>query len=164
MDVTKLLASVKLPQTSVKLCLDGQLADEYAAVEQQLAQAKSEAKKADSMSAGTGVRALEAQLEKLRKQAEASTVTFKLRAVGRKRWTELMAEHPPREGNTKDTLVGANEDTLAEALIREGLVEPLLSAEQLATLLDEHLSEGQYNELANAAYFVNRRSVSVPFS
>lgn len=164
MDVNSILAAATLPQTSVELCLDGALADEVEALEAAIAKARQVAKEANSLSAGGDIQPLQEQLDKLRDRAKDTTVRFVVRAVGRKRMTELLAAHPPRKDKAKDTLIGANEDTLSEALIREGLVEPELSGEQLRALVDEHLSEGQYKELANAAYFANRRSVSVPFS
>jgi anti-sigma factor RsiW len=161
-NVSEILAGAKRQRDSLSICLDGELDAAYRHAVEALDEAKKQAQREDSL-ASAGVSQARERLAGLREQMKAATVTFVVEAVGRKRWTELLAEHPPREGNNGDALVRFDQDGMAEALLAEGIVEPKLTDDQRTHLFEELLTEGQYNDLANLAFRLNRRGVSTGF-
>jgi hypothetical protein len=90
-------------------------------------------------------------------------MAFKFKGLGHRSLRKLKDEHPPRQGKPRDQLNGFNEDTATDALIRKCLVEPDLSDAALTELLDEQLSDGQYEELSQAVWQINHRAVDIPF-
>lgn len=105
-----------------------------------------------------------ARLDELAALIAAETMTFRLRALGRRSFQKLLDEHPPREGKNRDQVLGFDEDAATAALIRRCMVEPDLSDKALDELLDEDLVDGQYQELSDAVWTLNRRSVQIPLS
>lgn len=89
-------------------------------------------------------------------EAEPRGVTVVLRSVGRKRWRELVAANPPREGNEEDAKAGFNLDDFPEALVPAcitslGGEERSFSEGEMADFLDS-LTPAQFDLLATAAY------------
>ena len=117
---------------------------------------------ADSLAGGERLD-LARQLEDVRQRMLDHTVDFILRALPRRRWTALLAEHPPRGDVERDKLLGVNEETFFESLVRECTVAPKLDDDDWATLADA-MSDAQWSQLTNAAWAVNARDVDVPFS
>ena len=108
-------------------------------------------------------------MEELREQMQAGTVVFRVRSIGRRAFQALIAQHPPRCGDDgellpQDKAVGVNTDTVWDPVLRACIVEPVLAADRLTHVLDEVLSDGQYDRLAALAWSVNRGQVDVPFS
>lgn len=163
MDIQQLLDSARLPEKDVPLCLRGDLLAEWDAASAALAEAQRQAQVEDSLDAGGPVPGLMERVEAIREQMAQSSVTFRLRAVSRRRWTALYAEHPPRDGDKTDALTGFNRDTFYDALTYECIVEPKITPQQWERLAD-NLSSAQFDTLAEAAWTVNRRDVDVPFS
>lgn len=104
------------------------------------------------------------RLDEVRAELAAGTMTFRLQALGRRSLQKLLDGHPPRKDKNRDQLLGFNEDTATAALLRKCLVEPDLSDDKLTELLDEDLTDGQYEALSDAGWALNRRSVDVPLS
>lgn len=161
MDITEALAAAKLPEKTVPICLRGDLQASFEKLESQLVEAQRD--RSDSLAAGGRARELAEQIEALRQEMLNHTVTFTLRAVPRRRWTALVAAHPPRDDNQLDRSMGVNEETFTSVLIRECTVDPAMSAEQWDRL-DEALTEFQFQKLFNTAWSLNARDVDVPFS
>lgn len=162
-DVKALIASARLPERSVEICLHPDLMAELQDLERQLEEADARHRSSGSLAGGDRVEIAQ-KMEAVRERMKAHTVKFRLRAVPRRRWTALVAEHPPRPGVERDTVMGLNEETFFEAMVRECTVEPDLDDKDWATLLDEALSDAQWGVLTNAAWAVNARDVDVPFS
>jgi hypothetical protein len=59
--------------------------------------------------------------------------------------------------------VGHNQDTFFDALVGACMVQPDLDGERLEKFLDK-LTPAQFDLLAQSAWALNRRDVSVPFS
>lgn len=109
------------------------------------------------------------ELTSAREQVEGSTVEMLLRAVGRKRYDDLLLAHPPttqqEEEHAKrfadvEGFVSPppyDPDTFAPALIAATCVEPKLSESEVAELLDEWTS-GEVVKLWTAALEVNTQS------
>jgi hypothetical protein len=151
---------------TVPICFAGDLVAQYEALDAQ--RRRAELSGGDSL-AGSGASVIQAQMDELREQMQESTVDFRLRAVSRRRWTELVAAHPPRkdaDGNVvrRDMVVQVHYEAFFDALIPESLIEPQLDGETLRLLLDEQLTFAQYEELTTLAWNLNLSNVSVPFS
>lgn len=91
-----------------------------------------------------------AEVEAARLVLEAATQRYKFRGLGRKRWEDLKAEHPPRDEDhenaraatdSADAEAEYNVDALAPALIQEASVSPRLSVEDV----DEIFNGGDWN-------------------
>lgn len=161
-DVGALIRGGKLPERTVPVCLAGELVAQYETLEQQLRAAA----KVDSLDSPAGT--IRAQLADLAEQMAGHTVEFRLRALPRRRFRELMAAHPPRtdeQGNRlPEDFLGFSRDAFFDALLRESIVEPTLDQETLTLLLEEKLTDRQYEDLTDTAWFLNRNPVNVPFS
>lgn len=164
MDIEEILGQAKLPEKEVPICLRGDLYVELDAAEKALAEIERRALAKDgSLDAGAGRLEAAQRVAQVRQQMLDSSAVFRLRAVPRRRYSDLLGEHPAREGEPRDAATGFNCDTFFDALARESLVDPAVTAEQWEQLADT-LSDPQYEELTDAAWAVNRRGVDVPFS
>lgn len=166
MDFDALLDQARPVERTVPLCLRGDLVAEFEALERDLERAQ--AKSSNSL-AGTGASGIAVRMEALREQMQDSTVEFKLRGLPRPKYRALTAAHPPRQladgkVNPLDEGDGLNVDTFYDALIRACLIGPDLTESQLTRLLDEALSDRQFEQLAIGAVHCCRGSVDVPFS
>lgn len=156
----------KLRTDEFPVCLDPDLVREY----EQLLEHRDEAREAtrDSLAGGNVVE-LDTEIADLLEQMQAATLTLVLQSLPRPRFRALIDEHPPRRDadgkltHAEDAL-GVNADTFFEALIRACLTAPVLDEETLTLLLDERLNDKQWQNLADAAWNLNRTTVDVPFS
>lgn len=159
-----MLAEAKLPETTVMICLRGDLAADHEAAERELAQAENRGP--DSL-AGSGAGEIAGRIEALEAQMREHAYEFRLRALPRAAWRALCADHPPRKADDGSVVdadrIGVNADTFYDAIIRACLVDPELDDADWA-LLVEALTDRQYDEIAEAAWGLNRREVDVPFS
>lgn len=164
-DIKTLIGSARRAERSVQLCLRADLTAQMQDLQRQLEAAEKQAAATDSLAgSGVDVRGLAEQIEAVRKEMLGHTATFTMRAVPRRRWTELVAAHPAREGHPTDTVLGLNEDSFFEVLLKECTVAPALDDDDWKHLLDDVLSDAQWKTLTNAVWGVNCRDVDVPFS
>lgn len=167
------LASAKLPERTVEICLRGDLVAEHEEAERQLELA--EKKTPDSL-AGNGTAEIVERIEGLEEQMRESTETFTLRALPHRRsaaddrptHSELKKAHPPRRDAAGELVeddegAGYNVDTFNEALVRLCVVEPSMDEADWDALFAV-ISEGQFAVLAMACIFLNRGDINVPFS
>lgn len=163
-NVKDLIKGAKLPERSVMICMDTGMTAELEVLERKLADVD-RTPGADSL-AGDPRRPIAEAIKAIEAQMREHSIEFRFRALPRMRFTKLITEHPPREGNRGDAMLGANEDTLFAALVRECTVAPELDAEDWDNLLGAEgvLSSAQFDLLSNTAWAVNRRDVDVPFS
>ena len=113
-DIADLLKQAKLPERTVELCLRGDLQAEFELLDRQLQEAR---EREPSSMGDDGGAAVAAQIEDLRQQMKEAMITFRLRALPRRRFAELLTNYPPREGNRQDQLAGANVDEFSEAVV-----------------------------------------------
>lgn len=104
------------------------------------------------------------RLDELAAQIAEDTMSFRFEALGRRKLRELLDKHPPREGKTRDQMLGFNEDTATAELVRRCLKDPDLLATELDELLDDDLTDGQYEELSTIVWAINRRTIDLPLS
>lgn len=164
-----IIAAAKLPERSAELCLRGDLVARFQDLYRELKAAQEREKGGGSLDGGESL-GLARQIDELRQEMAAHSVTFTFRGLPRTTkdpakatWSALLAAHPPRDGDDQDKLLGLNRDTFYPALVRASLVDPVLDEDDWATL-DGSLSDGQFQALVNAAWMVNARDVDVPFS
>jgi hypothetical protein len=159
-DIAKLLADARLPERTVDLCLRGDLQADFEDLTKQLAKAKEASR--TSLADGGEAAEITERIEALREQMRGATVTVRLRAMPRRDWAKMEAEHPPREGDRNDKARGVNNSTFNEAAVRACLVEPELGPGQFEALFDV-VTDFQWWEVVNAVWQANRGAVDVPF-
>ena len=162
-EIDAILDGAKKPETTVKLCLRSDLQAEWEKLEADL-QAEDRAE-TDTLAKSVSKRAKELAEQQIALQAEmqAATMVVTLRAMDRAPWKELRSEHPPRPDSPMDWRLGFNEETFYDALIARSIVDPVLDEARVGKLLDS-LTSGQFDNLANSAWALNRADVSAPFS
>ena len=166
-DIKALIREARLPERTVQVCLHADLVAEMEQAERELADAQRSI--GDSLAAGSRVREIAERIEALRQQMLDHTVEFRLRAMPRPQWVAFVAGHPPRKTDKgdideRDRYVGVNTETFFPDLIRRSVVSPELDDEDWRILLDERLTSRQFDQLADAAWALNRREVDIPFS
>lgn len=163
-DHKALIKASALPERSVAICMNPELFARMQEIERDLRSAEAEREAAgSSLASGSSARELAEQFEAVRLEMHEHTLTFRLRALPRRRFTALQAEFPPREGNTADAVAETNIDAFTAALVRRCVFEPELDDEDWQ-ILDDTMSDGQWRLLDNAAWAINARDVDVPFS
>lgn len=160
-----MLAEAKLPETTVMICLRGDLAADHEAAERELEQAEKQG--SDSL-AGSGAAEIADRIEALEAEMREHTYEFRMRALPRKDWRALVAQHPPRRGEDNeliepDKYIGVNGESFYDAIIRACLVDPELTDDEFEQLVGA-VTDRQYDDLSDAAWGLNRREVDIPFS
>lgn len=185
-DVHALIAAAKPAESTVPICLRGDLVAQMEDLER-------EYDKARRQPAARGKEDPDPQAEfiertrALQTDMEQATVVFRLRKLPPAKYRALLAAHPPRRDDEDkldqgDVNLGFNRDTFFPELIRLSAYEPQLSEDEWRRLLGDSETEAarlteagedvedgvltyhQTTELAGAAYAVNEREVRVPFS
>ncbi len=164
-DFKAMLATARLPERTVPICMRGDLMADHEAAERELELAQKDP--VDSL-AGNGGTALVERIESLQAQMRDFTAQMRMRALPKPQFRALIAAHPPRKGDDgtvvdADKFVGINADTFFDALIIASLVDPKLSEAEFAELAAV-LTDRQYDQLSNTAWELNRAEVDVPFS
>lgn len=97
-------------------------------------------------------------------EAAERAVEVRLEAVGRKVFRNLIAEHPPREvevdgksvPHEDDALYEVNVESFPDALLPLSLRAPEFASEVERTRFLEDLSDGDFERLFNAAFWLNK--------
>ncbi len=161
-----MLASAKPAERTIAICLRADLVADFEVAERDLEVA---IEKGSTSLAGSGAAELAERIEALQTEMRDSTVDFRLRAMPRGKFRALIGAHEPRrdaEDNVveDDRLSGVNSETFYPALIRASTVAPEPTDAEWQQLLDETLSDAQYEELFTVAWQLNRSPIDVPFS
>ncbi|MFD9124357.1 hypothetical protein [Kitasatospora sp. NPDC059571] len=154
-DIEAIIGGATLREDTVELCLAGHLQGEYESLERKLADAS--AMVGDSLAGGPRV-PIAQRMQEIRDEMRTHLVTFRLRAMPPKAWSDLVAAHPGAEGQLYDP------DTLGPAAIAACTVEPAMTLEQYGRLA-ERLTYGQQEALADAVWRLNTQAArTIPFS
>jgi hypothetical protein len=159
----KLWAKRTKDRGDVRVCFDRALLYELEELEGRLADAKRDA---DGM-LGSQVPELTTQRDELRRKAKDSSTRFVFESIGRRRWRDLMAEHPPtdeqiQEAKKYDQDLDFNPETFPAAAMAAACVEPGISVEQAQEMMDE-LPEGVGNRIWVACLRANVTGGRDPF-
>lgn len=168
--------TIKRPEKIVEFCTDIGLQSEWESASEELVRVKKR-EQADARMTGESKasRELKRRIQELENQMLDSIVVFTLRALPRKRWVELEAEHPPREDHEDDKRYGVNVSTFIDAVMVEpGTVASVVNkatgeriefapAEDWVPLADE-MSNAQWEQFAIPLLLVNRGTVTPGFN
>jgi hypothetical protein len=156
----------KLRTGTYDVCLDESLVEAY---EHLLEQRDAQREETRNSLAGGATSELDGQIDQLVEQMRDATLTLKFQALSRPRFRTLVDAYPPRtkeDGSLshREDVVGVNVDAFYERIIPLSLVEPKLDDDSLKLLLEEHLTDRQYQELTDVIWNLNRGKVDLPFS
>jgi hypothetical protein len=168
LDPIALITGATLPTAVVPVCFATHLVTRYEQAKQELADTARQAVDSDSLAAGPPAH-LRTELLDLEQQIRANTIDLTLRAMPSKTFKTLKRDHPPRKDDDgravpRDQMLGVNEATFFDPLLRACLIQPALDEATFRILVDERLTDGQLEKLTTAAWFLNVRVVDAPFS
>ena len=162
--------TLKRAQTTVELCTDLSLASEHEAAQRRLAESRQTRDDRENSPEA----AIAREITDLEAAMAASTLVFTLAALPRKRYAEILAEHPPREGDDTSGAFGLNVSTGIDAILTEpGVIVAV--AEKVSgapadfdpadwPALADEMSNSQWEQFAQAAITLNQGRVVAPFS
>jgi hypothetical protein len=164
-------------ERTLPVCLNGNLTGDWEAAERDLERARAELLGSSSKE-GADIGALIDRVRALEAEMLEHTDTWRLRALPRHKFRALVAEYPPRrvaaddsEILDEDRTIGLNRKDFFPALIRASVVEPELDDDDWDWLLGVEgdddsgvLTDRQFSDLSDVAWFLNRGEVEVPFS
>lgn len=161
MDIEQIIAGAKRPETTVPLCMRGDLHAVWEQLDRDFDTADKEITD-EVTSGGSPVRAVKIakQMEEIEREMRDSTVIFTMRGMSRSAWKSLTEAYPPIEGVDEGDV---NEEGFVLAMIATSCVEPAMTIAQAERLRDQ-LTDGQWQELATAAWQLNKSMVGIPFS
>jgi hypothetical protein len=155
--IDDILAQATPRERTVLVCIRGDLVGEADRLQDEMNRVTSDWEPADLTDVHPG-RELAVKLKEVREQIKAAEVPFKLRYIGDRAYSDLMAAHPASDdGQAFDS------DSFPRALIAASCVDPVMSEEQVAQLF-EKINEGEIKKLFDAAWDVHNSSEIVPFS
>lgn len=148
--VDDFLGEYEAPTVEVQVCPRADLLDRHRELERQLVDI---GQRSNSSLADNGARRLAEELRDLEQEMDATSRTFKFRALSRRRWRALMAAHPPLKQHKADQ-IDHNPETFPVAAIAACAVEPAMTEDQ-AQKLEDRLPLGQFQKLWGAILDVN---------
>jgi len=165
----KALIRRRKPRTlEYRVCVDPDLVRGYEAAVAERESARSGPR--DSLAAGGMPDGLQQRIADLLAQVEANTIPLTFKALPRPEFRKLRDSHPPKkdaDGNfvrLVDARLGVDADGFGEPLVRASLVSPELDDEDLTVLINEVLTDGQWDDLFTRVWNLNEEKVDVPFS
>jgi hypothetical protein len=166
-DFAERVRAKKLRTGTYDLCLDEDLVAEYERLVDERDRAMSA--KRDSLAGGAAPE-LDEQIGAVLEQMQEATQTLTFKALSRPRWRELMDAYPPRlkedgsPAHRGDMLLGVNVDAFFDRVVRLSLVAPKMDEETLTILIEESLTDRQWEEITDVVWNLNRAKVNLPFS
>jgi hypothetical protein len=165
----KALIRRRKPRTlEYRVCVDPDLVREYEAAVAERDAARSGPR--DSLAAGAVPDGLEQRIADLLTQVEANTIPLTFKALSRPEFRALRDAHPPKkdaDGNfvrVVDSRLGVDADGFGEPLVRASLVAPELDDDDVTALINEVLTDGQWDDVFTKVWNLNVETVDVPFS
>lgn len=155
--IEDILAEATPRERTVMVCIRGDLLGEADRLQDELNRVSTDWEPADLTDVHPG-RELAVKLKELREQIKAAERPFKLRYIGDKAYSDLMAANPAKEDSQ-----AFDSDAFPRALIAACCVDPVMTEEQVAALF-EKINQGEVKKLFDAAWDVHNSSEMVPFS
>ena len=155
-DIKDILARAKPREHSVRVCVAGDLAAEYDRLQAELAQVATW--QPQSMAEENPASDIAERMSALQEEMKGAEVEFVFRALGRKAWSDLVAQHP---GKTSED--PWDDETLGPALVAACAIDPVMTDGDVEELF-ETLNVGQRQQLIEGAWQVNGEATAVPFS
>ncbi|MFN2636911.1 MAG: hypothetical protein ABR585_07795 [Gemmatimonadaceae bacterium] len=157
--IDDILGQIRLPERIYELCIRADLRAEWEQAEKALAAAEEESRNSLAGLSAAGKAALK-RVRELEAEMTEHTIPIMLRALPHKALSDLQAAHPPREGKDQGSW---NVETFGVGLLAASAVDPAMSEEQAGQLVDR-LTFGQWDDLFNTMWALNRSAVDVPKS
>lgn len=88
-------------------------------------------------------------------EAAERALKIRLRAVGHRKWRELLAAHPPRDDNRMDQMRGFNTDTLGDDLVPASLMAGDFDSDDERDAFLDMLPAADWNRLYSEALSLN---------
>lgn len=110
------------------ICMRPDLIDEWQTANDALIKSKNEDAGKQRLSNGgvsSKTRELAKRVRELEDEIEKYDVAFTFKKLDKARHSEILDEHPPREGNLLDYQVGYNREAVDNAIAYEALVDPV---------------------------------------
>lgn len=95
-------------------------------------------------------------------EATGRAIKIVLRSIGRKAWRDLVAAHPPRDGNDGDRERGVNTETFGYAIVCACMGSPLFESDKARDEFLDSITEADYGDLEQIAWSLNRGRSSDP--
>ena len=163
MNIKERLATAKLPERSVQVCLRGDLAAEFDDLEAKLKKARAAEGGRRLASKGDAAQIAE-QIRDLEDRMSEEMLTVRVRALPRAEWNRVMLQHPPaKDASEGDKAMGVNFEAFMSDVMPRCIVDPDLDEDDWARLNDV-LSSADYGKILDAVWAVNRSEVDVPKS
>ena len=140
------------------LCLAGELVEEHAQLERQLA----ELKPATSLE-GSGRQGILEALDAVRERMVEAQVEFHLKALPARPWALFYSGQPTRKDNESDEEWEPRQFVWQADMVSRTCVDPAMTAEQVGELVDL-LHARSWSELFAAAFMVNMGGIDIPNS
>ncbi|WP_263165395.1 hypothetical protein [Streptomyces sp. SCSIO ZS0520] len=156
-DIADVLKRARPREQTVQVCMRGDLSGEAERLTEELARVSEEWEPSD-LAEEHPARAIAAQIKAVREEARQAEVSFRLRYIGDRAYSDLLAAHPSKDENE-----AFNSDTFPRALIAACCVDPKMTEEQAGELF-EVISQGEIKRLFDGAWEVHNGSGMVPFS
>lgn len=150
--IEDVLGAIKVPVRSVSICLRADLQAEHDDLTRELERLRREG--AEARDTAMRIQALEAEMR------DAETV-FKFRGLSKNAIRRLFERFPAPDPNPENLRWNIHEG--AASLLAESAVEPTMTVQQAEQLAD-HVDDGVWTELVNAAWVASTGSTRVPFS
>jgi hypothetical protein len=159
--VDDLLAEIAPRETVARVLLRQELVAQHAELEKAMQEALQEDARENRDPVGpviaAKVMALESEMDALRRP-------FTFRAVGQRKWADLLAQHPPTKEQRKiDIRLDNNPDTFPVCAIAASCIDPVLTEDQVRQF-EERLDLSQWSLLWTACLEANMGTVSSPKS
>ncbi len=166
-DVAALIAGARRPELEFPVATRTDLVAEYGRLSRRVQIAR--AAGGTSLAGPDLPDDVDEQLERLREEIQQTTIMVRMRALPKRRYRELKAAHAPRrdvDGTMldEDRRLGVDPTTFFPALIPELAIAPSLTPGQWSTLLEDVMTDGDYEQLTTEAWNLNEESHRAPLS
>jgi hypothetical protein len=159
---------LKPAEAVVRMCVSGDLYGQHQQLEDRLDAAMNSSVGSGKLNdTGRAERQrLAEQIRKLEARMDREAYDFLFRKLPGNEWSDLEAEHPPRDGDDVDRRFGVNTATMAAPAVQRCCVSPTGFDDPAAfTAFWEGLSDGQRDRLfLDGAFAANRARGAVPKS
>lgn len=142
--IDDLLAEITAREKTVKILLDQALLAEHERLEAELVAELEIDAKENRDAVGPG---LAQELVEFEDRIQAARREFRFRAIGKKPWADLLAQHPPTKEHTDlNARLDHNPETFPIAAIAASCVDPVMTVEQVQRL-EQALNLAQFDKL-----------------
>lgn len=162
-DVADLLARAKPRETTVAICLAGDLNGRHEDLLRQLSETDDKPTDDATISAVPPSRKIAEEIKDVERQMSEQVHVFRFRALPQTRFRELQRAHPPRDdAPTPERLF--NTDTFPPVLIAACCTDPVFRGVVEVEQLFDKLGQGAYDRCVATAWEANTGGSEVPKS